>query len=429
MPSAKIRVPAILVSPLWRLQIADASPAQGSADAQRRLFVRVAPRTCLRQKAVFTSSEPFRIQAFHIPMTITHSAPAIAQTANFDDRWAVRCWLIAVAGLVFLMVLVGGATRLTKSGLSITQWKPVTGILPPLSGMEWQAEFDRYKQIPQFAELNSDMNLDGFKAIFWWEWAHRLLARVVGAAFILPALWFWWRGQLKGALGRQVAVATGLLALEPIVGWWMVSSGLSERTEVAQERLALHLLIAAATFGALIYAAVGLSEWPRLKTAPRGFAISAWIFAALVFCQLGLGALVAGLRAGLIYNTWPLMGSGLIPGEAFRPDPLQADIRRCGDGAIRPPGDRLRRRRLRDCSGDRCAARRAWLAACEPRIRPGGRRSAPGRARHRDAARLSFRSSLRCLIRRWRSPSSAFRSSTCARLSWSKQTGPLSNGV
>jgi cytochrome c oxidase assembly protein subunit 15 len=257
-------------------------------------------------------------------MAITHSASAAAQSTSFDDRRAVRFWLIAMATLVFLMVLVGGATRLTESGLSITQWKPVTGILPPLSGADWQAEFDRYKQIPQFAHLNSDMSLDGFKAIFWWEWAHRLLARVVGAAFIVPALWFWWRGQLMGALGRQVGAATGLLALEPIVGWWMVSSGLSERTEVAQERLALHLLIAAATFGALIYAAVGLSERPRSKMAPRGFAISAWIFAALIFCQLGLGALVAGLRAGLIYNTWPLMGSRLVPGEAFRPNPLQA---------------------------------------------------------------------------------------------------------
>jgi heme a synthase len=257
-------------------------------------------------------------------MAIAHTAPALAQTTSFDERRAVRFWLIAVAGLVFLMVLVGGATRLTESGLSITQWKPVTGVLPPLSGEEWQREFDRYKQIPQYSELNSDMTIDGFKAIFWWEWAHRLLARIVGAAFILPALWFWWRGQLKGGLGRQVAVATGLLALEPIVGWWMVSSGLSERTEVAQERLALHLLIAAATFGALIYAAVGISERPRAITAPRGFAISAWIFTTLVFCQLGLGALVAGLRAGLIYNTWPLMGSNLVPGEAFRPNALQA---------------------------------------------------------------------------------------------------------
>jgi cytochrome c oxidase assembly protein subunit 15 len=263
-------------------------------------------------------------------MALTDSAPVAAEIVSFDARRAIRFWLIAVAGLIFLMVLVGGATRLTESGLSITQWKPVTGVLPPLSAAEWQAEFDRYKQIPQFAKLNSDMTPDGFKAIFWWEWAHRLLARVVGAAFILPALWFWQRGQLKGALGRQVAVATGLLALEPIVGWWMVSSGLSERTEVAQERLALHLLIAAATFGALIYAAVGLGEQRKANTAPRGFAISAWIFAALIFCQLGLGALVAGLRAGLIYNTWPLMGSSLVPGEAFRPNALQAIF---GDGA------------------------------------------------------------------------------------------------
>jgi heme a synthase len=257
-------------------------------------------------------------------MAITHSAATAARSTSLDVRRAIRFWLLAVASLVFLMVLVGGATRLTESGLSITQWKPVTGVLPPLSGAEWQAEFDRYQQIPQYAQLNSDMTIGGFKAIFWWEWAHRLLARIVGAAFILPALWFWWRGQLRGALGRQIAIATSLLALEPIVGWWMVSSGLSERTEVAQERLALHLLIAAATFGALIYAAVGLSEPPRSRTTPRGFAISAWLFAALIFCQLGLGALVAGLRAGLIYNTWPLMGSGLIPGEAFRPAPLQA---------------------------------------------------------------------------------------------------------
>jgi len=138
-------------------------------------------------------------------------------------------------------------------------------------------------------------------------------------------LWFWWRGQLRGALGRQVAVATGLLALEPIVGWWMVTSGLSERTEVAQQRLALHLMIAAATFGALIYAAAGLGERPRPgATAGRGFVISARLFAGVVFCQLGLGALVAGLRAGLIYNTWPLMGSSFVPGEAFKPNWLQA---------------------------------------------------------------------------------------------------------
>ncbi len=185
-----------------------------------------------------------------------------------------------------------------------------------VSAADWQAEFDRYRQIPQFARLNPDMTVEGFKTIFWWEWGHRLLARIVGAAFILPALWFWMRGELKGALGREVAVATGLLALEPVVGWWMVSSGLSERTEVAQDRLALHLLIAAAVFGALIYAAVGLSGHVRARV-PRGFVASAAALAVLIYAQLGLGALVAGLRAGLIYNTWPMMGESLVPGEAF----------------------------------------------------------------------------------------------------------------
>src|SRR5271155_756932 len=253
------------------------------AFARRRGQRGVAQRARLGQKPGLEFQESRRL----VSMALSRSAPAAAQTASFEVRAAVRFWLIAVAGLVFLMVLVGGGTRLTESGLSITQWKPVTGVIPPMSGAEWQAEFDRYKQIPQFATLNPDMTLDGFKTIFWWEWGHRLLARVVGAAFIIPGLWFWRQGQLKGALGRQVAVATGLLALEPIVGWWMVTSGLSERTEVAQQRLALHLMIAAATFGALIYAAAGLGERPRAKTASRGFAISAWMFTALVFCQLG----------------------------------------------------------------------------------------------------------------------------------------------
>jgi heme a synthase len=240
------------------------------------------------------------------------SAPPL----RLNSLASVRVWLIAVAALVFAMVLVGGATRLTESGLSITQWKPVTGVVPPLNAADWQAEFERYKQIPQYAELNPDMTLEGFKTIFWWEWSHRLLARIVGAAFVLPALWFWLRSAFKGALGRQVAVATGLLALEPIIGWWMVSSGLSERIEVAQDRLALHLMIAAATFGALIYAAVSLSE-PARAPAARAFSLSAAAFAALVYVQLGLGALVAGLRAGLIYDTWPMMGSSWVPGEAF----------------------------------------------------------------------------------------------------------------
>lgn len=257
----------------------------------------------------------------------TGTSPGVAARDAVADGGGrgVRAWLFAVAALIFVMVLVGGATRLTESGLSITQWKPVTGVIPPLSDADWREEFARYQRIPQFAKMNADMNLEGFKSIFWWEWSHRLLARIIGAAFILPALWFWPRGRLKGAVGRRVLVATGLLALEPVVGWWMVSSGLSERTEVAQERLAMHLLIAVATFGALVYAGVGLSG-RRREGAPPGFALAAGVFAALVFCQLGLGALVAGLRAGLVYNTWPLMDGRWIPSGVFGLSPWLRSI-------------------------------------------------------------------------------------------------------
>jgi len=238
---------------------------------------------------------------------------------------AVRRWLFAVAALIFVMVIVGGATRLTESGLSITEWKPVTGVLPPLSEAGWRAAFDSYKLIPQYAALNPDMTLDGFKAIYAWEWGHRLLARLIGLAFILPALWFWRRGALAGALGRQVLLATGLLALEPIVGWWMVTSGLANRIEVGQDRLALHLLIAAATFAALTYAAVGLGP-PRRAQVGSGFAASAAALVALIFVQLGLGALVAGLRAGFTDNTWPLMGGRWLPEGLFGLTPWPASI-------------------------------------------------------------------------------------------------------
>ena len=311
-------------------------------------------------------------------MALTRSFRRRPSRAASSARAAVRFWLVAVAALVFLMVLVGGATRLTESGLSITQWKPVTGVIPPLSAAEWQAEFDRYKQIPQFAALNPDMTIEGFKTIFWWEWGHRLLARIVGAAFILPALWFWMRGQLKGALGRQVAVAAGLLALEPIVGWWMVSSGLSERTEVAQERLALHLLIAAGDVrradlrrGRAWRAAATRRDVPAgVSSSPPAFA-RGWSI-----CQLGLGALVAGLRAGLIYNTWPLMGRSFVPGEAFPPPWLRAMLDDPGDGAVRSPHARLCGLSPLPRSCSRGGSRRARGAACEPRAASSCRRCA-----------------------------------------------------
>ncbi|MBV8472852.1 MAG: COX15/CtaA family protein [Hyphomicrobiales bacterium] len=260
-----------------------------------------------------------------MPQRDTLATSAAPARTTSDSLALVRVWLFTVAALIFAVVMIGGATRLTESGLSITEWQPITGVIPPLGEQAWLAEFDRYKQIPQYAAFNQDMTLEGFKSIFFWEWTHRLFARLIGLTFIAPGLWFWRRGLLKGALGRQVLVATGLLALEPIVGWWMVSSGLANRTEVAQERLAIHLLIAAATFAALIYAGVGLAVRPRESANVKFVAASAGLV-ALVFCQLGLGALMAGLRGGYIDNTWPLMDGALIPNGVFALTPWPRSI-------------------------------------------------------------------------------------------------------
>src|SRR5271169_2416361 len=159
---------------------------------------------------------------------------------------AIRLWLYAVAALVFVMVLVGGATRLTESGLSITEWRPVMGTLPPLGETEWQAEFEKYQAIPQYRELNRGMSLDQFKTIYWWEWVHRLIGRLVGVAFLLPFLWFLGRGWVAPRLQPRLWLIFGLGALQGAVGWWMVASGLADRVEVSQYRLATHLVLACA---------------------------------------------------------------------------------------------------------------------------------------------------------------------------------------
>ena len=257
-----------------------------------------------------------------LQMLLPNGAGALAAMRG---RGALRAWLYGVALLVFLMVLVGGATRVTQSGLSITRWQPISGILPPLSEAAWQEEFANYKQIPQYTELNADMNLAGFKNIFYWEWAHRLLARLIGIAFILPALWFRRSGQLRGDFGRAVWAAAGFLALEPIVGWWMVVSGLRERVEVAQERLALHLMIASAVLGAVVWAA-SLIRVSKPEAVSRRLAWLALAMPVAIFVQLGLGALVAGLRAGLVYNTWPLMDGAWVPKGSFALTPWWANF-------------------------------------------------------------------------------------------------------
>nr|HEV8008818.1 COX15/CtaA family protein [Bradyrhizobium sp.] len=228
---------------------------------------------------------------------------------------AVRWWLLCIAALIATMVLVGGATRLTESGLSIVEWKPVTGTLPPLSQEQWTLAFDGYKTIPQYRELNAGMSLGEFKTIFWWEWSHRLLGRVIGLAYLLPFLWFLWRGALNADVRRRLWMIFGLGALQGVVGWWMVASGLSQRVEVSHYRLATHLVLALFIFASIVWTLRRLADRPpmiaslRLKTASV-------ILLALTFVQLYLGALVAGLRAGKVYNTWPDIDGGFVPSAA-----------------------------------------------------------------------------------------------------------------
>ena len=228
---------------------------------------------------------------------------------------AIQVWLFSVAALIALMVLVGGATRLTESGLSITEWKPVTGAVPPLSQAEWEQAFAAYKQIPQYHALNAGMTLAQFKSIFWWEWSHRLLGRVIGMVYLLPFLYFLWRGEVASELKRRLWLIFGLGALQGAVGWWMVASGLSQRIEVSQYRLATHLVLALLIFAAIVWTLRRLGERPSLAV-PARLKITAAVLLVLTFVQLYLGALVAGLRAGFVYNTWPDIDGGFIPTAA-----------------------------------------------------------------------------------------------------------------
>jgi cytochrome c oxidase assembly protein subunit 15 len=240
-------------------------------------------------------------------------------TASISDRRApaIRLWLYAVAAMVLAIVLVGGATRLTESGLSITEWKPVMGVLPPLSEGQWQSEFEKYQAIPQYRELNNGMTLSGFKTIYWWEWTHRLIARTIGAVFLLPFLFFWWRGWIGPGLRNRLTLIFGLGALQGAVGWWMVASGLADRIEVSQYRLATHLLLACLIYVALLWTAQRFDPRPQpSEPAPPRIRLGAAALLVLVLAQLYLGAIVAGLRAGRIYNTWPLIDGALIPDSA-----------------------------------------------------------------------------------------------------------------
>ncbi|MFE1601701.1 COX15/CtaA family protein [Methylobacterium sp. ID0610] len=246
-------------------------------------------------------------------MTSAVLAPSAAAGSAPRSRAALRRWLFVMAALVIAMVAVGGATRLTGSGLSITEWKPVTGAIPPLSAEAWAQEFAKYRATPQYDILNRGMSLSEFQFIYAWEWGHRFLGRLIGFAFFLPLGWFWWTGRLDRRLGLGLLALGVLGGLQGAVGWIMVASGLQPgMTAVAPIKLAAHLTLASAIFAGLVWLAAGLDRAAE-PALPRRLRWSAAALPLLVLVQIALGGLVAGSKAGLTYNTWPLMDGALIP--------------------------------------------------------------------------------------------------------------------
>jgi cytochrome c oxidase assembly protein subunit 15 len=227
---------------------------------------------------------------------------------------AIANWLLAVASLVFLMVVVGGITRLTESGLSITEWKPITGVIPPLTEADWQEAFRKYQQIPEYQLINQGMSLAQFKFIFFWEWVHRLLGRVIGLAFAVPLLWFAMQRAIPKGYGLRLVALLALGGLQGAIGWWMVASGLVDRTDVSHYRLATHLLTALVILSGLIWTALDLKALAKNATAtPARLTRFGAGVALILFIQLLFGAYTAGLNAGLAASDWPLMNGKLLP--------------------------------------------------------------------------------------------------------------------
>lgn len=223
----------------------------------------------------------------------------------------VRIWLYAVAFLVFCMVIVGGATRLTDSGLSITEWQPLLGTIPPLTEADWLAAFEKYKLIPEYTQVNAGMSLDQFKFIYWWEWSHRFLGRFIGVAFLLPFVIFAALGLISRDMWPRMIGLFVLGGLQGALGWYMVASGLVDRVDVSQYRLSAHLTLATIIFAAMLWVAFGLDTKRGAPNSPR----QRWalVLVLLIVLQVAAGGFVAGLDAGMGYNTWPLMDGKLVP--------------------------------------------------------------------------------------------------------------------
>ena len=235
----------------------------------------------------------------------------------WKSRRAVGLWLLSVALVILAMITIGGLTRLTGSGLSITEWKPIMGALPPMTDAAWADAFAKYQRIPQYLLENRGMGLEAFKVIFWWEWSHRFLGRFLGLMFLVPFLYFAAVGAIRRSEWPGMLLLFVLGGLQGLIGWWMVQSGLEARVSVSQYRLAVHLGAALLLLAAIQWIALQYLQGGQGKgDARRGY-----IFAALIYLQTLLGALVAGLDAGLIYNTWPDMNGGIFPESPFYHSP------------------------------------------------------------------------------------------------------------
>jgi len=238
-------------------------------------------------------------------------------------RGTVAAWLLVCCALVFAMVVVGGVTRLTHSGLSIVEWQPILGTLPPMNETQWLQTFDKYKLTPEYLKVNQGMGVAEFKSIFWWEYFHRLLGRLIGLAFLLPLLWFWWCRQIDRPLALKLTGIFVLGALQGAMGWYMVKSGLVDDPRVSQYRLTAHLSIALAIYAVMLWTALGLL-FPGSATtspAPPTLRRTAWIITATLAYMIVTGGFVAGIRAGFAYNTFPLMNGHLLPPELFMLEP------------------------------------------------------------------------------------------------------------
>ncbi len=250
------------------------------------------------------------------------------QFATSNQR-SIAMWLLGVAGLVVLMIVVGGATRLTDSGLSITEWKPILGAIPPLSEGDWLAAFEKYKQIPEFKLVNKNITMDGFKAIFWWEWGHRFLGRFIGLAFGLPFLYFLATSTLTKSLALRLFGILLLGGLQGVIGWYMVMSGLVDRVDVSQYRLALHLTVAFIILGLLIWVALDVLAPVEDFGARHKMSLTslfAGLIVGLLLLQVVLGAFVAGTKAGLAFTTWPDMNGEWIPSDMAQLSPWYRNL-------------------------------------------------------------------------------------------------------